>query len=226
MVPVVVLFSLFLASTTAANTADRVEGDVSGFTAEQIQVLVDRHNHFRSLENATSMIKLVWDEEIAASAQEMADSCKFAHMPWSERRLVGQYGGVGENIYATSARRGFNTIKPVDNWASEINNYHFEDDSCDEGKMCGHYTQVVWDSARVIGCGVSKCDTIIGWGPPGYVVFCQYGPPGNWQGEKPFTKGNKCSNCPSFAQNCDAQSSLCTSENRRRDVSEGEVKVL
>ena len=36
-----------------------VEGDVDGFTPEQKQYILDLHNHYRALENATSMIKLV-----------------------------------------------------------------------------------------------------------------------------------------------------------------------
>ena len=36
-----------------------MEGDVPGFTSEQAQTLVDRHNYFRAQERARGMVKLV-----------------------------------------------------------------------------------------------------------------------------------------------------------------------
>jgi pathogenesis-related protein 1 len=45
----------------------------------------------------------------------------------------------------------------------------------------GHYTQMVWNTTREIGCAVAKRKDI-----RGYVVVCRYSPAGNTIGEKPY----------------------------------------
>ena len=46
-------------------------------------------------------------------------------------------------------------------------------------QSCGHYTQVVWANTLSVGCGVAVC-------PTGTIVVCNYAPPGNYVGEKPY----------------------------------------
>jgi len=196
MIPVVLFIALLTAPTTA-QSSDQVGGDVSGFTAGQAQVLLDSHNFYRGAEDAANMIKLVWDPALAASAQKASEACSYGHTQF------------GENIYAT--RRGvFDTTLPVELWAAEKDYYDYDTKKCQAGKMCGHYTQVVWAETSAIGCGISKCDFISNFNNPGYLVFCHYGPSGNWWGEDPFAKGSKCSACPSNAPNCDAEYNLCS----------------
>ena len=67
----------------------------------------------------------------------------------------------------------------------EIDNYHYANNSCDAGQMCGHYTQLVWRDSVRIGCAVHRCSPLPGFGPADLIV-CEYDPPGNWVGEKPY----------------------------------------
>lgn len=53
--------------------------------------------------------------------------------------------------------------------------------------MCGHYTQMVWQTTRKIGCAKHKC-------PNGDYVVCEYFPGGNVEGLLPFD----CSVCESL----------------------------
>ena len=68
----------------------------------------------------------------------------------------------------------------VDNWGNEVNNYNLATNTCTPGKVCGHFTQVVWKNTARLGCG--KATAADGWT---YVV-CNYDPPGNFVGQSPF----------------------------------------
>jgi PadR family transcriptional regulator len=45
--------------------------------------------------------------------------------------------------------------------------------------VCGHYTQIVWSNTREVGCGVARDSNREVW-------VCNYNPPGNWIGERPY----------------------------------------
>ena len=62
--------------------------------------------------------------------------------------------------------------------------------------MCGHYTQVVAESNREIGCAKQTCTgTVAGvesWGASGTktIVVCNYNPPGNYVNYRPYASGS------------------------------------
>ncbi|VDN97959.1 unnamed protein product [Rodentolepis nana] len=43
-----------------------------------------------------------------------------------------------------------------------------------------------------------------------FFVACQYSPRGNFNKQKPYTKGNQCTNCPSGYESCD--NGLCAAQ--------------
>jgi pathogenesis-related protein 1 len=49
-----------------------------------------------------------------------------------------------------------------------------------EKLLCGHYTQVVWKNSMEVGGGMAICDN------KSQVWVCNYNPPGNVEGEKPY----------------------------------------
>ena len=65
----------------------------------------------------------------------------------------------------------------VDRWASELANYDYDTNTCTG--VCGHYTQIVWATSLRLGCGSANCSN-------NYVVYCNYGPPGNYVGRSPY----------------------------------------
>jgi pathogenesis-related protein 1 len=68
----------------------------------------------------------------------------------------------------------------VDAWGSEKKDYNRASNTCARGKMCGHYTQVVWRTTTDIGCARAVCSD------QSQVWVCNYAPPGNWRGQRPF----------------------------------------
>jgi hypothetical protein len=104
--------------------------------------------------------------------------------------------GLGENLYAVTTAGGPAPSTPgadaVESWAEEAADYNYGPNTCDPGKVCGHYTQVVWADTTHVGCGYAVCSSATSpFDPPydvytWYFVVCQYDPPGNWIGEWPY----------------------------------------
>src|SRR5262249_39805828 len=111
---------------------------------------------------------------LAATAQAFAEQCHFQH---SRKK------GLGENIFAASGRA--TPEEMVDSWVSEKKSYNYARNRC--RGACGHYTQVVWARSLRGGCGVAQCtsNSPFGRGPWQFWV-CNYDPPGNYIGERPY----------------------------------------
>ncbi|MBK9266614.1 MAG: Fis family transcriptional regulator [Polyangiaceae bacterium] len=134
------------------------------------------HNEARANANpapAKPMPPLTWSADLAAVAQAYAEKCIWEHSS----------NNYGENLYATS---GGDTPQDVVNaWVSEVQYYDYASDSCSD--VCGHYTQVVWAETLRLGCGMAKCPDNAPWGNgPWEMWVCNYDPPGNWVGQKPY----------------------------------------
>lgn len=139
---------------------------------EEIAVVLERHNFWRADVGVNE--KLEWSEEMADLAADWAQklkhkNCGFEHRPNSK---------FGENLFkGTTGYYGADDV--IDAWASEKADYNYNRNKCKVGKMCGHYTQIVWKTTEKVGCAKIECD--------GYDLWvCNYDPPGNWVGEKPY----------------------------------------
>ncbi|ONH90730.1 hypothetical protein PRUPE_8G071800 [Prunus persica] len=92
--------------------------------------------------------------------------------------LVHSSGPYGKNI-ATSSR-DLSAMAAVNMFVSKKSSYHYNSNSCAPGKVCGHYTQVVWRNSVRLGCAKARYNngsTFIG---------CNYDPPGNYNGKRPY----------------------------------------
>jgi Cysteine-rich secretory protein family len=174
--------------------------------AEANAVLVS-HNQVRSgvASTAANMTRLVWDANLATVAQNWANQCNFSHNPNSNSDyavLSTNTGQVGENIFVTTTSRANALTGPgsaVPFWASEGIDYNFSTNTCADGKVCGHYTQLVWANTLRVGCGIQQCPTIAGLPSTfnnGQLVVCNYNPAGNFIGQSPYIGGVTGSQCP------------------------------
>lgn len=170
--------AIFLAATLATSPAY-----AAGFDTEAFVVT---HNKWRAEVGVSE--KLSYSPELEISAQTWADNLKKTNR-CKMRHSKGE-GRYGENIFWASAlewsdgRKELQQVSPkyvVDSWGSEKVDYDYTSNSCKPGKMCGHYTQVVWRTTTAVGCAVAVCED-----SQQQVWVCQYQPAGNWVGNKPY----------------------------------------
>ncbi|XP_058782199.1 pathogenesis-related leaf protein 6-like [Vicia villosa] len=131
------------------------------------------HNMARA-ELGINMTNLVWDNKIAAFAQNYANKCKDCKVIPSHKEAYG----YGENIAVIAGN--LSGVDAVKLWVAERPLYNWYVEMCEGGAECHHYTQVVWGSSRRVGCGKVKCDD------GRLFVSCNYYPAGNIPGEVPF----------------------------------------
>jgi pathogenesis-related protein 1 len=130
--------------------------------------MLQSHN---SIRHSVGVSPLTWSEELAARAQEWAqtllESGQLSHHPNS---------AYGENLFDITGAHA-PAAQVVDQWASESKNYDYNSNRCNG--TCGHYTQIVWRDTKEVGCGVAR-------GSQREVWVCEYNPPGNQNGKRPY----------------------------------------
>lgn len=117
---------------------------------------------------------LVWDSKLEHYAQWYANQRR------NDCALEHSNGPYGENIFWGSGT-GWKPSQAVDAWVEERQWYNYWHNSCANGEMCGHYTQIVWGDTRKVGCASVTCS-----GGQGTFMTCNYDPPGNYYGERPY----------------------------------------
>jgi uncharacterized protein YkwD len=149
------------------------------------QQILERHNLYRAQHCAPD---LVWDEEVAATAQAWANGCVWKH---------DSATSFGENL----AYRSMNDspLSTIDSWYGEVANYDFAAPGF--STKTGHFTQVVWNGSTRIGCARAECPfaALGDAAQPGnaYFYVCRYAERGNVddqysQNVKPKSDGGVC----------------------------------
>lgn len=123
------------------------------------------HDRLRAMHCAPPMR---WSERLASSAQAWADElvargCAFEH----------SRGPYGENLAAGTAGH-LDAEAVAQMWYREVADYDFARGGF--SMQTGHFTQLVWVGTTELGCGQSTCNGLDVW-------VCQYGPPGNVEGQ-------------------------------------------
>ena len=159
-------------------------GEANALDIYQQVEMVEAHNQYRSEAGVSS--RVTWSVELGEMAQTYANKLK------NDRGCNPTHShtnGTGENLYWASALRystGETEVKQItakqvaDAWGSEKSDYHYQSNSCADGKVCGHYTQMVWENTSEIGCAKAVC------ADNSQVWVCNYYPAGNYVGKKPY----------------------------------------
>ncbi|XP_027248472.1 GLIPR1-like protein 1 [Cricetulus griseus] len=160
---------------------------------EFIQEVVNSHNEIRSNINpsAANMNALNWDKDLAKLAKSWSKQCQFLHNPCIGKKYacIEDYDFIGENLYLTGIRT---TLKrAISSWYNENEHYNFENMTC--SKICGHYTQLVWDSTYKVGCAVTPCSKV-GAVISAALFICNYAPGGTLI-RRPYQAGTFCTRC-------------------------------
>jgi pathogenesis-related protein 1 len=158
-------------SATAATTG-------SAITTAEANALVEYHNRVR---REVGVGPLQWSAALARVAQDWANrlgqSGKLEHRP-DEGPLATPYG---ENLAFDAT-----VLKGAEMWYSEIGSYAKGTPIPEDfySFKAGHYTQMVWRGTQRVGCGKS---TVVRGEYEGLVTLvCNYDPPGNVLGQKPY----------------------------------------
>lgn len=168
----VLMLSVPVAAYAAAN-----------LTVDEKTELVRSHNRWR---NQVNVPRLKWSRAVARIAQNYANNLKVTH---ACNLVHSTAGNLGENLFwasplnysdGSSAVQIITPTQVVDNWASEKTDYNYAGNTCAAGKVCGHYTQIVWRNTVEIGCGRAVC------ADNSQVWVCNYNPAGNIIGQRPY----------------------------------------
>jgi uncharacterized protein YkwD len=151
-------------------------------TSDFAREMLNAHNQVRISATPVpnpSLPVLQWSSEAASTAQAWADQCRFSHNP--------NLKNLGENIFAATPN-SVATAGVVQRWAAEASDYDYGTNACAPGKVCGHYTQLVWRSTTHVGCATRECtqnSPFAGFSRWQFWV-CNYSPPGNFAGQRPY----------------------------------------
>lgn len=140
-------------------------------TAADIRAITAYHNKVRA---DVGVGPLQWSEELARYAQQWADhlaaaSCSMAH------RTQHRYG---ENLFQGTAGH-YTAVDAAKAWETEKKDYAGGVLTEANWQRAGHYTQMVWRDTTTLGCGQSTCNLTL-------IVACNYAPPGNYIGRRPY----------------------------------------
>jgi len=166
-----------------ASPSPPAEPPPAGFAAEitsaQNAVRTDPSTVRGSPAPSPALAPFGWSASAAATAQAWADGCTYQHN-------AGR-GQLGENIAATSPAGAYTATLVAQLWASEAPFYDYATNACAAGQQCGHYTQIVWRSTTAVGCAMRSCTVNSPFGSGSWDFWvCDYAPPGNWVGERPY----------------------------------------
>ncbi|XP_062123803.1 scoloptoxin SSD552 [Drosophila sulfurigaster albostrigata] len=165
----------------------------SGISTEERSIILQEHNRLRQLvatgrypgqPGAENMREIVWDDELAARAQQWADNCQFRHDP---HRTINRFT-MGQNlaiIWSTAPLDADDGDFPsrIQNWFNEVQKYSFGDAW---SPKTGHYSQLVWGETSLVGCGFAEYKDNIKYNK---LYVCNYGPGGNVVGYNPYEVG-------------------------------------
>jgi hypothetical protein len=84
----------------------------------------------------------------------------------------------GQNLFEIRGRKA-SPAQVVENWAEEAKNYEADSNRC--RGVCGHFTQIVWRDTKQVGCAAAGNQRREVW-------VCNYYPPGNVEGQRPFSR--------------------------------------
>lgn len=129
------------------------------------------HNNIRA---SVKQPPLQWSSDLEHISQQwvnqLAQNCKIYH----------HKGNIpfGENIFISTAPA--TVVEAINLWGSEKNIYNYQQNRCQAGKQCGHYTQIVWKGTTELGCAMQSCAN------GSQIYVCSYFPAGNIIGARPY----------------------------------------
>lgn len=163
--------SIQTAATPGARPQAAASSTATRMKPADRRAILGHHNKVRA---DVSVGPLRWDDGLAAYAQQWADhlaanGCRMQHR---------QPNSYGENLYQGTASH-YTAVDAAKGWESEKKIYRGGVLTKQNYAPIGHYTQMVWRDTKKVGCGEALCNGTL-------LVACNYDPPGNYLGHKPY----------------------------------------
>ncbi|XP_034682109.1 pathogenesis-related protein PRB1-2-like [Vitis riparia] len=132
---------------------------------------VNAHNDVRG---TVGLPCLVWNTTLQEYAQSYANKR-------SLDCLLRRSGapGYGENLFIGTPNN-YSARDAVNAWAAERPYYNYDTNTCMTGRVCGHYTQLVWNTTTSVGCARVPCVN------GSVFMTCNYYLAGNVIGRRPY----------------------------------------
>ncbi|XP_055352537.1 cysteine-rich venom protein pseudechetoxin-like [Paramacrobiotus metropolitanus] len=189
-----------LLSVTFILALGYVQGQVVDTSISSVQqAIVSQHNNLRRQKPSTAMFQISWDAETADRAQQWVNKCNYAHPQYGtsdyDTYMKTSKYSLGQNIAKSSNVLSWSDI--VNLWYNEVNSFTLGQST---SAMVGHYTQIVWNTTFLLGCGYKNCGSF-------NFYACDYAPAGNVVPNQynPYEAGTPCAKCPTACT-----SNLCT----------------
>jgi pathogenesis-related protein 1 len=163
-----------------------------------INAILTEHNRARRnvFPWASDMPMLQWSPKLAGFAQEYQDTCPhgqtLTHSSGFLRTNATRFGFtyVGENLAAGPGDNYLPTLGggalAAQSWTQDAADYTYGafngESTCVTGKVCSHYTQIIWAGTTHVGCGYKRCENL----PLKNYWGCVYGQAGNTPGQYPY----------------------------------------
>jgi len=121
-----------------------------------INACLKEHHRHRKVHQAAD---LTWDNDLAASAQNVANTCQMVHSDGQYGENLAMCWPAPDNYYSESR-------KLIDDWAQEIKLVTWGNIGFDE--RYGHATAMNWVSTKKVGCAIQNCGD-------NAMLVCHYG---------------------------------------------------
>jgi len=154
-----------------------------------------RGKYGRGQPGAANMKKLVWNHDLADSAQKLVDQCVYRH------DRSGQNIGLNGKSQPITQDDIKGLIKErIYSWYNEVKDFdpnHISPYKYTKTPKIGHYTQMVWADTEEIGCAISHYKGTR-WADTPWETFmvCNYAVKGNIEGGTMYKTGRAGSDCP------------------------------
>ncbi|KAG9643752.1 PR-1-like protein, partial [Aureobasidium melanogenum] len=153
----------------------------SGKATTYQEIVLAHHNVHRANHSACN---LEWDSQLAATAQQIAATCVYAHS------MDVNGGGYGQNIAAGVEANNVSAVITELFYNGEVgyynNLYGQANPDMTNFEKWGHFSQLVWKGTTKVGCATQYCSgglANVGQYVAPYFTVCNYGAPGNYAGE-------------------------------------------
>ncbi len=174
---------LYKDKTPINDNTDELRDDTNISYSQEVLDAIKRTNEIRA--EVFDGFELEWSSKIANDAQKYANELA-QNGKWEHDKKEYENGPYGENLYTSTKKSTFTDA--INAWYSEKEFYTYgkigDSSTCQSGKMCGHYTQLIWQNTSLFGCAKARYQS--GKYKDWYLIVCKYKTPGNYYGETPY----------------------------------------